>query len=86
MPLSPLPPTATPLSVQLPHPRFEAGSVAGTPRTPHVAPADSYGWASDAPLDGDSADGMSPRSGAGDEAAPNGIAALALQATGGEPR
>ena len=68
-----------------PQPRFEAGSAAGTPRA--AGPADSpyspYGWGSDAPLDGDSADGMSPRSGAGEDGV-DGFAALAVHATGGE--
>ena len=75
---------APPLSLQLLHPRLEAGSVADTPRS--GALADSYGWASDGtPLDGDSADGMSPRSGAGEGGGDGvGVTMLALHANGGE--
>ncbi len=77
------------LSLQLPHPWFEAGSVAGTPREATVAD-NSYGWASDtAALDGDSADGASPHGRACNAAGARefgGVtsAVLALQATGGE--
>ena len=78
------------LSLQLPHPWFEAGSVAGTPREATVADS-SYGWASDtaAAVDGDSADGASPHGRAGAAAGSlefGGVAnaVLALQATGGD--
>ena len=74
------------LSLQLPNPRFEAGSVAGTPREATVADS-SYGWASDtAAADGDSADGASPHGTAGTPRDYGGMAAamFALQASGGE--